>query len=226
MTGGWSIGIEAVLYVLFTMALIRRPSLRFLIPLGVALLVLRVAWIAEFVPHGSLVAHWVAYTQVPAFLVFFCAGVIGAELREVGWLRRDRGLPTALIPLFGFVVLGLTLSLTGEQLIRGWLGVSLTVGCIAAVLVVSTSRLNVASSAGRAGVLLGDASYGIYLLHPLVFIASNKLLSDYTPLHWRLAPVVVTLAVTPVVAFMVNRHMERPLGLRIKRMRYGRASVV
>jgi peptidoglycan/LPS O-acetylase OafA/YrhL len=106
------------------------------------------------------------------------------------------------------------------------LGVSLTAGCIAAVLVVSTSRLNVASSAGRAGAFLGDASYGIYLLHPLVFIASKKLLSDYTPLHWRLAPVVVTLAVTPVVAFMVNRHIERPLGLRIKRIRYGRANVV
>lgn len=142
--GGWSIGIEACCYLLFPLLL--RCSTRTLAVLAIATLAMRVVWVNLTWPPGvPLTEAWVAYTQLPAFLVFFVVGMLASRGNIAGgsWVGRP----------------------------------------------------------ARVAAVLGDLSYGTYLLGFIV---------------WAVAGPVVALA-TPVIALAVFRWYEVPAGRWIKR---------
>jgi peptidoglycan/LPS O-acetylase OafA/YrhL len=91
------------------------------------------------------------------------------------------------------------------------------------LLLVGFLNIRLGASIGkRAGVLLGDASYSIYLIHPLVFYSVYAVLRDPLPPVWtqeflRFGSIAIVYAVsiaswklfeTPIIRFG-NRLMNR-----------------
>ncbi|MBV8744380.1 MAG: acyltransferase [Xanthobacteraceae bacterium] len=92
-------------------------------------------------------------------------------------------------------------------------------------------NLHAATRAGRLGVLLGDTSYSIYLLHPLVFHAFEQVLRrGPLPPLWVQEPLrYVALMLVCCLALASWRFFERPmiqLGNRVDRYMRSRRSAV
>lgn len=180
VVGGWSLGIEMVMYVLFPVLLVMSRTVTLALVTLVALLALRFATVSIALRDSSLVDGWVAYTQPGTFLCFFFAGMLIAK-----WSPGPRWWPIGILGVL------LILALPGESpeaVLIGWQGFAYTVVGMSVVLGFFWS------AGGFASRILGEVSYGLYLLHPLVW----ALVSRFVP-----APVGVQIAITVVSASLL-----------------------
>lgn len=222
--GGWSLGIEFVLYFAFPIML---PLLRWRavwIAVWLLLAAWQWAWIARTVgsPAGYA-ASAVAYHQVPAFAAYFFGGcVIGAARRahDGAWpIAQAVAVWTGMAAL----LLALNTRAQGAELV-GWRGAVLFAACFAVVFASGQARVGraIAPLAGW----LGDITYGCYLLHPLFFFGFSWLawarwndepVAEAT-LPIRLAVLVGVLLATCLTAWASERWFEAPVRRWGKRM--------
>ena len=213
VVGGWSIGIEVVFYALFPIIAWLRLETRWLILLASAALALRIIYVDGLLPAGtSLSTVWVAYSQMPSFLWFFLAGMVGSRFvaardDRLGTVVANGGLRAswpfaAGVGLMGLVVVA---PLLGDQrAMFVWpLGAVLAV-TVAVAVVLAGHAPPWHGRPAQIATLLGDVSYGIYLLHPIVWRAAHVAL-----VGGRRA-LIVTFIVTPLLAFVVHRLIEVP----------------
>lgn len=169
--GGWSLGIEFVFYLAFPflMQAARTRIGRWLT--GAALVWVQAAWIEATLGQDGFEAAITAYHQVPAFGAWFFAGcLIGQARREQGaW--RGRGLSWTVGVLawgaLGLLLVAATLPTQGAELL-GWRGLLLPLACSLAVWVSGQVRVERPWALALAD-LLGRLTYGVYLIHPLVY---------------------------------------------------------
>ena len=237
LVGGWSLGIEVVFYMAFPLMLatLRRPVLA--IGLFVCLLVVQASWIAATVgsPDGYE-ATLVAYHHAPAFAAYFFVGCI------IGWRRRFNTGGQTLAETPGWVLLvlgllcvhGLSPEHAGDQLM-GWRGVSLAFLC--PLLVDIASRIQWRKPMAKLAQRLGDATYGVYLIHPVIYfgltMVALPLLGMAPAADWstlaKLVLAVVVLVCSWGLALISEYHFERPLRnwsktlLSVHRAKYSRS---
>ncbi|NGM36508.1 acyltransferase [Methylobacterium sp. DB0501] len=217
---GWTLNYEMAFYALFALVL---PWGRRGAVLGVGVLLAGLVLGAAFIrplqgaiqgPVQGPVAVPLAFWGDPIVLEFACGAVLA--------LARQEGLRLALPARLALAGLGLALlSLAGEDpsLPRfiAWGG--------PAALLVAAAALGPAGSAGRPlrpaivlGIVLGDASYALYLAHPFV-VRGLRVIAEATGLASVLGAgplVILMLAASAAAALLLHRIVERPLSRAVR----------
>jgi peptidoglycan/LPS O-acetylase OafA/YrhL len=226
LVGGWSLGIEAVFYLLFPMMMwsLRIPYLGWSVWLG--LLVLQAVWIMATVGSDSgYDANQLAYHHVPAFAAYFFGGCL------IGNARRLQGRRARLETWRGFVAIfcgfALMMALNAgdpTRVLTGWRGIVLTALCF--LLVTGAGRLEVNDlRVSAVAVRLGNATYGLYLMHPVLFfgltwVVLPKLGFTLEPQHWTLAWRMAMTALVMSGAFLLalasEHYFEQPVRRRVR----------
>lgn len=218
VTGGWSIGIEMVFYILLPLTVaFARGRIATLALLAVLGLVVQLAFINDVATADGV--NLLLYTQPVGFIGYFLFGCLFAELytRFPGWKGA---------PLF-FGAAGITLA--GLYLVPAETITDTLSGATGAALCVLTIALigSVAFLPEPTGVLLhvarwfGRMSYPVYLMHPIAYGLVLRHAGDLGS-GVRIA---ITIAVTITVSEAVNRLIERPT-LRVSRRKMAAGAVV
>ncbi len=210
-TGAWSIGNEMVYYTLtppILMAFARRRWLGNLIVCLAALPALYIAFSA-LDPAQALADQWLVYIHPANNLILY---LLGVGLFYNFWemkLSPKAALGTILLG----VVVFLGVAVCGDliMVVIGWPRVAFC--CASTLVVLGFYKLQIALPAllSRPLAALGVATYGVYLLHPLVYgaygVAARVLKLPES------APVAISVTVTATILaslFLYSRR-EAPL---------------
>ena len=212
VTGGWSLGIECVFYLLFPVlvAFIAGPRRLWLSALVLSFLVQRIFVDNSFPATETLAGNWVNYTQVAAFCFYFVAGCALGRLL-VAWRWRPSTPMGIVVSWLAFGLLaGLIASTSAKELassLTGLRGAVLTLACV--LLVAMSGILVIPRRAIWVALAMGNMSYGLYLLHPII----HTVMARYAP-SLRDNPFAYTTGIVALsigVALLLERYYERPL---------------
>lgn len=208
-TGGWSLGIEFVFYFVFPLML-SALSTRAAVAIVTGCVALQIVFVNVAIGTRSLTDAWIGYTQFAAFVGYFAAGVwIGNR-----WLADPRPGRRPLLrwALWLAVVVSLVTQsgATDSASLVGLRGALLTLLSVA--LVALSVRLRLPRPLSPIATWFGEASYPMYLVHPIVFryaIHANWLQAYRTRAPALLAAAVVAFCF--VLGIAIYRGFEEPI---------------
>ena len=210
---GWTLNYEMFFYALF--ALFIALPLRRAVG-GLLLLLLGLVGLGLMLrPSPGVVQFW-----THPIILEFGLGVAIAWLRLEGY--RLSGLTAAILAGLGlvlFVYAPIPMYGTPSDLARP-LSWGLPAAALVAAVVLHADQ-GIVGVGGRIAVALGDASYSLYLLHPIV-IRALRLIWDKTGLSATLSPWLFVAAVVfaaIALALVSYRWFERPLTDWLQRSR-------
>jgi len=201
--GGWSIGIEVVLYVLFPVALALGARVWWMF---LASALLAVSYALSLALSPTLADGWRTYVEPANHAIFFLGGMLIHRLNNQG-ARIGNMAALLLVAFTGIVLVFASLGASELALVTGWRRLILTT--FALVLVAAWAQLEIPKAASTAASLMGGASYPIYLLHPLVYFAIKNHLNS-------VSAIVAAVCLVALLAILVDAYGERPIQRRLK----------
>jgi peptidoglycan/LPS O-acetylase OafA/YrhL len=206
LLGGWSIGIEYVFYLAFPL-LIRLLRVRgALYP--IALLSCLLAWqVTQQIQALPELQKFNGYARVPNHACLFLLGGVAADLRARTRLRLSaRSVGLGLCALLTAALCAQPTVYDHFELVTGAARVGGVLLCVLGVLLCAMRGEHEQRS--TLGATLGDLSYAVYLLHPLAWLLTTRLLSAARQPH---AAFALALVLTLCLAALAHRALERPL---------------
>ncbi len=219
LVGGWSLGIEVIFYICFPLLLWSFRSAWLAASLFIVCATLQIGWIAMSLGEaGSLTQNAQLYFQAPAFAAYFMGGCVLGAAKRKGLLGIFTFAPLGwAVLLAGFVLMVLVNpALAGAEIV-GWRGFVLSTTCFA--MVYAASRLPVVGGFKKLAGYFGDATYGLYLLHPVLFFGLVQIvfprLGLPNPTQWplltRLAFGCFVIGTAFWLALVSERYFETPV---------------
>jgi exopolysaccharide production protein ExoZ len=211
-TGAWSIGNEMVFYAILPMVFMLTCHFKRIIPMVFASsCVIAYFFAFEFLdPTSSLASQWLTYINPFNQLFLFMGGVcVGIYAHRAQALIISNNywflLMIASFALFYF------LPAQGDKItiVAGSSRVLFSIACI--LFVSSVYLINPSFSAIPAKILgfLGEASYSIYLLHPLVAVPLVILFDHIGIEKW--VALVSSFLLTLLVGGLSYKYLEKPM---------------
>ena len=215
LIGGWSLGIEFVFYFLF-------PAFLFAIEKRVYCwlpfsLIIQFFFVRSVLSDREWDNSWVEYTQFISFIAYFYIGcLIGKVLLSHKAQNSANQYLLWILFAISSTITGMACAYSHYSDIYGLRGLLITFLC--AWLVLLSAHLRMGNITALFSEGLGSMSYGIYLLHPIIYgrlnaVATFKECDMITSL-------CVVSAVTMFASFAINKYWEQP----IKRLCYRRLS--
>lgn len=208
---GWTLNYEMFFYALFALALSWRSASRgpWLV-VGVLVLMVVAGWgLPEYDRSAPLMSALKNWTH--PIVLFFAAGILMAKLRL--WLERSRPsavrrIPWALVGLLAPTLILVAAAAAGNAIdfhdARAGVAV---MSVLMAVLIVDP----IDTPVHRLFVLLGEASFSIYLTHPFVVGPVGRLWARYFPLEAWPGVAVVCVVLASLLGVAAFRYVEQPL---------------
>ena len=203
---GWTLNYEMAFYALFAVFIVLPKPKAVLGLIGMLLLLSVLGTVTDL---AQPFRFW-----TDSIILEFAFGLALGLARAQG-LRIPAGLRLLLAAL---ALVILVQDLTGTGALPRWLGW----GIPAALLVAAASLGDADRPHGaveRFGIVLGDASYALYLVHPFVMRATLQLVAQLglggTIRGWLY--VALVLAVTTGLSVVIHRKFERPATAWLRR---------
>lgn len=166
--GAWSIGNELVFYLFFPVLIFLSKQSKISLFMFVAALLAIYAWFAfVYTGNKTIFEFWVSYIN-PLNQVFLFAGGFC-----IGLLTRNITLPRAVgISLAAFSFAAFICYPVGDEtifLISGWNRMAFTAMCFVLGFSFYKTDFALPRPIARAFHILGEISYSLYLVHPIVW---------------------------------------------------------
>ncbi len=210
-TGAWSIGNEMVYYALtppILMAFAVRRWLGNLIVCCAALPALYIAFVA-LDPAHTLAKQWLVYIHPANNLILYVLGVWLFHNCEDWKFPPWAGLGAILLGLMVF----LRVAVAGDLIlvVTGWPRIAFCCASILVVLGFYKLQIALPSLLSRPLAALGVATYGVYLLHPLVYQVCGAVTRGLKLPESAPATIGITVMATIVISLLVYERLEAPL---------------
>ncbi|MHA7610431.1 acyltransferase family protein [Elizabethkingia meningoseptica] len=211
-TGVWSIGNELVFYVFFPFFILFMKKYKSLM----ILLSLIIFWFFiyfsfyKLMPEIKLSNQWRDYVnplnQVFLFLGGFLIGYFGNKM-------RFNNIYSSLLVIIGLVIFTYYPT-TGDSinLITGINRILYTICCFSICLGFYILKFDLPLFIHKPFTLLGEASYSVYLLHPIIWKITDILMNKINMLYsielfeYRL---IVSILITLVASYITYQYFER-----------------
>lgn len=215
--GAWSIGNELVFYLFFPLFIYcARKSRFYILAVSAVLFFTYLYFTYRIFPASGNVSKWKDYVNPLNQVFLFLAGFL------LGFVFSEKKIPS--LPALGLIAVGLTLFVSypvnGNQdlLYVGNARMIFTLSCILICLGFYKFNGQLPAPVDKSLSFLGEVSYSVYLLHPLVMSTFNFVTnSGKVPLFRNLIPyrVPVCIALTLIASYFVYNYFEKFF------MRYG-----
>jgi exopolysaccharide production protein ExoZ len=213
---GWTLTYEMFFYLLFGLTFVLRSQIRSLVVLSAVFLG---AWLLSLLdPKLPYALQW--YAQ-PITLEFAGGGLLALLYNRLARLPKDpvRYAGFALMGL-GLLALFIGAMIGGEPMGEPTAFRTLLYGPPAMAIVAGALMLETSGVVFRSNslLLLGDASYSIYLVHTLVLVYAAQIYAAWFTHSAIVSAVIGSLAVIIAIAAGLLAHVliEKPLTARLK----------
>jgi peptidoglycan/LPS O-acetylase OafA/YrhL len=208
----WSLSDELFFYAMFPLLILLRPRILG-IGTGVGILVVTALaiWSAAAHPRYSNDIEWFFYVNPLVRLTEFAAGILVYETYRAGRFRRRAGTPAEIALLVAVPVMMMTFSILEVPMPLRYQIAYLPL-MMALVFVFACGRGRVSRGlCAPCLVLLGQASFSLYLIHRPIFTLVHGLSERYLGEIAAIPVAAALLAGCSAASILVYRHIEAPV---------------
>ncbi len=210
-TGAWSIGNELVFYFIFPVLIFfKRKSILIFSTASILIFILYLYFSFYLMDHRTnLSEQWKNYVNPFNQLFFFLSGII------IGMIFKNTSIKNYLTLLM--LAIGLALFIlypsSGDRiyLVTGYTRIFFTISCLLICLGFYKLEMKLPALIDKPLLLLGEASYSLYLLHPIVYFILKSVfvfLEKYFYLPKSIL-LISSVTITICLSYIVYKHFEK-----------------
>ena len=206
-TGAWSIGNELVFYLFFPLFVVctkKSSSLWLLMGAGTFLIFLYYTFIL-LDPAIKLSNQWKTYVNPLNQLFYFFGGFSIAHLLKLRSFSKNLTLPLMVVSALIFVLLPAPIDEIKQ--VSGTTRIILTMCCFAICFSLYNTNWKLPNIIHRPLCAMGETSFSIYLLHPIVLFLVGRFSNHVFELsmYWN---IIISILATLLTSHFVFKYFE------------------
>ncbi len=210
--GVWSIGNELVFYAFFPLILFSSKINTYLFSLFTLLLIAIGCYFAFIYLNSgkSLSEQWNVYVNPFNQIILFVGGLSIAHFLKPNSISKNKFYVRFL--LIAAILLFIFYPVTGDtiNIVSGWNRILFCLIAFTICTIIYIDTYNFKPIIHKSLSFIGETSYSIYLVHPLVFTVLSGINIKYFNLHYSII-LLVSLIGTFVSSYFIYSFVEKPM---------------